>query len=71
MLSMPLVQAEKPTVEELRRDVLAAIREEFDMTVPEFVKALDSGRLSTEDDAVHDIAAWMRFLPKDDPIFRC
>jgi hypothetical protein len=59
------------TLDELRADVQAALKGEFDMTIAEFFAAVQSGALSEKNDAVSTIMAWAKHIPADDPSRTC
>ncbi|MFN8659376.1 MAG: hypothetical protein U0105_23790 [Candidatus Obscuribacterales bacterium] len=67
---MAVLDVKKQNLDDIRSDIVDAVKEEFDMDVHSFLVALQSGQLSKDNDAVRDILLWLKFIPTDDPILQ-
>ncbi len=66
---MSLPDAIQLTPEQVSQDVRRAASKQFNMTVPEFVRAVDNGKLPSSDYAVRELLAWISGLPTTDAAF--
>ncbi len=57
------------TSDEVRQDVIQVAQQDYKMTVPQFLKAVDSGKLDRSNYAVRELLVWIETLPDDDPVF--
>jgi len=57
------------TSDEVREDVIQVAREDYKMTVPQFLKAVRSGKLDKSNYAVRELLVWIETLPDNDPVF--
>jgi hypothetical protein len=56
------------TQEEVSQDVQKGTKEDYGLTVPEFLDAVESGKLKS-DYAVQELLSWINTLPANDPAF--
>ncbi len=66
---MNLPDSNPLTSEQVSLDVRQVANKRFSMSVPEFIRAVDTGTLCSNDYAVRELLAWIEVLPDTDPAF--
>ncbi len=61
--------AHKLSADDVRNDVTKVVLQNYKMTVPEFMTAVNSGSLE-KDTYVKEVLAWLSTLPKTDPVYQ-
>ncbi len=57
------------TSDEIRQDVVAVARKDYQRTVPQFLKAVKTGEIDKRDYAVRELLVWIEALPSNDLVF--
>jgi hypothetical protein len=54
--------AKRLTTEEISEDLSILLKEEFKMTLPEFMSAVEQGKLPRTNSLVREVLSWARLL---------
>jgi hypothetical protein len=57
------------TADQIRQAVIKVAKKDYQLTVPQFLAAIKSGKLNKSDYAVRELLVWIEALPDDDPLF--